>query len=218
MRYREGLTDYVNNQLRFFGGENDVTQYDVEEALKKSEPCFKNSPNKYFYDGEELVFNETNSIQYTIFLWNLSKHFSVNQKTDIADKVYYLNKMLNCVDWYHGIDLPEVWGIEHPLGSILGRAKYSSGLFLYQGTTVGGSNDCYPTLGKNVLLYSNSSILGNCNIGNNVIISSGVKILDKDIPDNSLVFSKNDEIVIVRKDKQYIKQKMSNIWKDAMFD
>lgn len=212
------LTKVVNNQLLFFNNQHFIDKCIVEKVLNDIEPCFINSPCKYFYDANEIVFNEDNSVQYSIFLWNLSKQFNKMNEKSTADKIYYLNKMLNGVDWYHEIDLPKIWGCEHPVGSVLGRAKYNDGLFLYQGTTIGGSNNFYPELGKNIIMYSNSSILGKSHIGNNVIIATGVTILNYDVPDNCLVFQKRDELMFVKKDIGYIQEKMSSKWKKQMFN
>ncbi len=87
-----------------------------------------------------------------------------------AEQVYYLNKILHSVDWYYEIELPKHFMVEHPLGSVLGRAQYGDYLYIYQGVTIGGNVKLktgeldYPTLGDNVLLYSNAKILGNSHI------------------------------------------------------
>ena len=49
----------------------------------------------------------------------------------LADKLYYLNKMMNGVDLYHQIELPAVWGCEHPMGSIMGRATFGEAQKVY---------------------------------------------------------------------------------------
>ena len=131
----------------------------------------------------------------------------------IASKIYYLNKILNSVDWYYEIELPTYWGVEHPLGSVLGRAEYSEGLFIYQGCTIGGNKKKYPKIGKNVILYSNSSILGDSIIGDNVLISTGTTIKDENIPDDSLVFGQSPNLIIKRKGKEYVENYISDFWK-----
>ena len=104
--------------------------------------------------------------------------------------------MLNGVDWYYQVELPAVFGAEHPLGSILGKAKYSDGLFVYQGVTIGGNKGKYPVIGRNVVLYSDAKILGNARIGNNVVISANSYIKDEDIPDNCPVFGVSPNLII----------------------
>jgi len=105
-----------------------------------------------------------------------------------AEKVYYLNKILNCLDIFYAVELPSVWGIEHPVGSVMGRAKYQDRFFFYQGCTIGGNGINYPELGYNIVMYSNSKVLGRSHIGNNVLLSANTYVIDCDIPDNSIVF------------------------------
>ena len=65
--------------------------------------------------------------------------------------------------------------------SVLGRASYGDYFFVYQGVTVGGNKGLYPVIGKNVVMYSHSKILGKSRICNNVIVSANTYIKDEDI-------------------------------------
>ena len=116
------------------------------------------------------------------------------------------------MDWFYEIELPNYWGVEHPVGSVLGRAQYNDGLFIYQNCTIGGNKKQYPTLGRNVIMYSNSTIIGNCNIGNNVIISTGTTIKDQNIPSNSMVFGESPNLVINQKSEDRISELIDEIW------
>jgi len=108
--------------------------------------------------------------------------------------LYYLNKIMNGIDVYHEVNLPDIFYFEHPLGSIFGRAQYGSHFIAMQGCTVGGNRDrktgliMYPTIGKHVTMLSNSKIIGNSKIGNNVTLAANSYVKDLDIPDNSTVF------------------------------
>lgn len=138
-------------------------------------------------------------------------------KTDkqAADLVYYLNKIMHSVDWYHEIELPDYFIAEHPLGSVLGRAKYSNYLLIYQGTTIGGSYKgkrlYYPELGENVILYSGSSIIGKSHIGHDVIISANSCVKNEDIPPCSIVFGSSPNLTIKTKSREEIRE-MNITW------
>lgn len=119
----------------------------------------------------------------------------------ICDKLYYLNKMMNGIDLFYAIEMPCHFGAEHPIGSVMGRAKYGDGFFFYQGCTVGGTKDKdgfihYPIIEDNVRMYANSSILGNCHIGKNAQIGAGALIKNQDIPNDSIVFGESPNIII----------------------
>lgn len=137
-----------------------------------------------------------------IFLYTLSNElYKVYGRNSISDKVYYLNKIMNGVDMFYEIEMPNHWGAEHPVGSVMGRAKYDEVFFFYQCCTVGGTKDkkgniYYPILGKNVHMYANSSILGNCHIGNNVNIGAGAIVKNENIPHNCTVFGQSPNLII----------------------
>lgn len=174
------------------------------EVFSKCEYNFSMSDNKYFSfdkDGERTtIFNPYHSIQWMTFLYYLSRELFI-VGSPLCDKVYFLNKIINSVDLFYAIELPSVWSAEHPLGAVMGRAKYSDGFFFYQGCTVGGTSDklgniFYPVIEKNVCMYANSSVLGKCHIGEGVQIGAGALIKNQDIPANSIVFGQSPNLII----------------------
>lgn len=192
-----------NNFLKLSGKESKI----IIDSLKKISPDIISHFNKINSKYYQII-NPYHSGQMFIILYKLSYYIQKNYNLDIlADKIYYLNKIMNCIDVYHKVKLPEVFNCEHPVGSVLGKAEYSDYFMFYQNCTVGGNYDKenkinYPKFGKNVTLFSYSSILGNCNIGNNVIFSSHAYIKDTDIPDNSIVFGIYPNITIKPNNKK----------------
>lgn len=178
----------------------------LDETINVCDVNFSHSSNKYFTSNVDGVvtgkFNPYHSVQWMIFLYYLSH---IIYKSDpiggLCDKVYYLNKILHAVDLFYAIELPEQFGAEHPLASVMGRAKYGNGFFFYQGCTVGGTYGkdgslYYPVIEENVRMYANSSILGRCHIGKNVQIGAGALVKNQDVPDNSIVFGQSPNLII----------------------
>jgi serine O-acetyltransferase len=175
--------------------ESKEIQASVDNIFPSIKNCIKKTSNRHF-----TRVNPLNSNQYAIILYKIAKNLSLTN-LKLADIVYYLNKTLNSVDVYHAVILPEIFSWEHPLGSVLGKAKYGEYFVIYQSCTVGGNFDKnnkinYPQIGSNVTMFSYSCILGKCKIGNNVIISSQTYIKDQDIPDNSIVFGSSPNLII----------------------
>lgn len=212
---RNELISLIDKQLNNFFNDIDLTtiETNIDIALSRTEYCLTSIENKYYYKDGKFQFNPYHSGQYSIFLYYLANSIYLSGiLNDITDKVYYLNKIMNSVDWYYEINLPDKFAVEHPIGSVLGRANYSNKFFIYQGVTVGGNKGLYPKLGENVLLYSNSTILGNTIIGDNVIVSSGSYIKDESIPSCSMVFGKSPNLIIKKKEEKYIKDLLPR-WK-----
>lgn len=59
--------------------------------------------------------------------------------------------------------------------------------------------DKYAIIGKNVTMYANSSILGNCTVGDNVNIGAGAIVKNQDIPANSIVFGQSPNLIVKQK-------------------
>jgi len=165
-----------------------------DQVLIKIKICFLGVENKYFQRNGNAYFSYSHSGQYVIYLYFYSKIFA-DLKHPLKDKFYYLNKIMHCVDLYSEIDLPSVFFFEHPLGLVLGRAKYGSNFFAMQGCTVGGNKAIYPIIGENVKMFSDSKILGNCKIGDNVWISANTYIKDQDVPANTIVFGSSPNLI-----------------------
>lgn len=170
-----------------------------DNVLLRCEPNFTGT-GKYF--GQVPIFNPYHSVKYMIFLYTVSNElFLKHGRNPLCDKVYYLNKIMNAVDMFYEIELPTHWCAEHPVGTVLGRAKYGDGFFFYQCCTVGGTTDKdgnihYPVLEDNVHMFANSSILGKCHVGKNVNIGAGCIVKNQNIPDNCTVFGQSPNLII----------------------
>ena len=106
---------------------------------------------------------------------------------------------MNGCDLYHEVNLPHYFTLDHPVGSVMGRAEYGEGFSFGQNCTVGNNKGIYPVLGENVRMCANSSIIGNCRIGDNVIIGANSGVKDEDVPDNSIVFGFSPHLIIKAK-------------------
>ena len=199
------LKKLVATQIRNLFGLNEQEKFIIyssyfDDALARSEYSFNLNPNKYYQKltiggGKMAYFNPFQSAQYTIFLYYLSNCLS-EPESRLADKVYYLNKMLNGCDLYHQVELPKFFRLDHPVGSVMGRAVYGEGFMFAQNCTVGNNKGIYPIIGENVRMCAYSSILGNCKIGNNVILGAHAAVKDTDIPDNSIVFGQSPNLIL----------------------
>lgn len=80
--------------------------------------------------------------------------------------------------------------LNHPYSTIINARRIGSHFTCCQCTTIGnkrhGENELVPTIGDNVSLGANVSILGDIVIGNNVVIGAG-SVVVKDVPDNCVV-------------------------------
>lgn len=172
----------------------------IRGVISRCEYCFSHTKNKYYSCDGETYFNPYQSAQYTIFLYYFANTISRDTHNRLlADKLYYLNKIMNGCDLYHEVNLPDYFTLDHPVGSVMGRAEYGEGFSFGQNCTVGNNRGIYPVIGQNVRMCVSSSIIGNCHIGNNVIIGANSGVKDEDVPDNCIVFGNSPNLIIKQK-------------------
>jgi len=181
--------------------EKKIIELTIDTVLTRCSRCFFDNPNKYYsklIDGLKYTyFSPFQSAQYTIYLYYFSNTLSATA-TKLADKIYYLNKVMNGCDLYHQVELPDIFMLDHPVGSVMGRAKYGSNFSFGQNCTVGNNNNIYPIIGKSVRMCASSSIIGNCKISDFVILGAGCLVKDQDVPKNTLVFGSSPNLIFKR--------------------
>ena len=117
------------------------------------------------------------------------------------------------VDIHPGAQIGCPLFIDHGTGIVIGETTIiGKRCKIYQGVTLGARSLAkgaqlknvkrHPTIGNDVTIYANASILGGTTkIGDNTIIASSVFICDKDIPSNHKVISEEPQLSFIEKTK-----------------
>lgn len=188
------LCKYTSLQLNYFfpdANKVDLSKYEmiIEEAINRLEFCFKHVSLKHYFNGKDVMFDHLFSDHYVMYLWFLSSSiFKHKGKCDLANKLYYLNKVLHGLDCMYDTKMPEIFLVFHASGTMLGKAKYGNYFVALQGCTVGSQKGNYPILGKGVSLTANSSIIGKCTVGSRCTISTRTTLFQKDIENDTTAF------------------------------
>lgn len=189
----KALSLYLTKQLElFFPDEHriDITTMEsfVNHAIQRLRICFNPVRLKYYVEDDSSIFNHLNGDQYSIFLYLVSNN-AYNEGDEVtASKVFQLNRTMFGIDAFYRIELPEHFIFVHPVGTVLGNASYSDYFVAYQGVTVGGIHGKgYPNFSESTVLYSNSSILGDCSTGSDFVMAANATLINSTIPDDSIV-------------------------------
>jgi serine O-acetyltransferase len=200
------LARYVRQQIATVfpdGREPDARFEDhIQAALQRLSLCLAHHATFDRSRGSRgagiATFNHLNSDHYAVFLSLLANtvHRGGGERW-IAEKVYCLNKALHAIDIYFEVELPAIFMIVHGVGSVVGRATFGDYLVLYQNCTIGGNTNLeYPVLGRGVVMYAHSRVIGASRIGNNCMIASGALVMDAVVPDDSVVFGVSPNLEI----------------------
>lgn len=107
------------------------------------------------------------------------------------------------IDIHPGATIGNSFMIDHGTGVVIGEtAVIGNNVRMYQGVTLGAKSfplddegnpikgiDRHPKIGDNVIIYSNSTILGNIKVGNNAIIGGNLWV-DSDVPEGAILSQK----------------------------
>lgn len=91
--------------------------------------------------------------------------------------------------------------IYHNIGSILRAKSIGNDVTISQGVTIGAGGDWQdtrkdniPTIGDNVLIATNSVVIGDIVVGDNAVIGAGT-VVTKNVPDGAVVVGNSQRII-----------------------
>lgn len=101
-------------------------------------------------------------------------------------------KHLNLYIWTK--DVGEGMRIMHGFSTVINAQSIGKNFICSQQVTIGWGKGGEPIIGDNVTIYAGAIIVGGVRIGNNVKIGAGA-IVNKDVPDNTLVVSERNRYI-----------------------
>lgn len=178
---------YVTQQLQNFFPNADSVPIKIEtlnSAINRTNLCVAK-----IKATQGNAFDRMNSGHYATFLYFLSRELWVSERnTAEATRVFLLNKALNGIDLFYEVNMPDIFLIAHTVGMVFAKAEYNDYCVFHQGCTVGRNGTARPRIETGVVLYPNSSVIGECVIRENTVITPGVNLINHDTPGNCYVF------------------------------
>ena len=183
------VVDRMKKAMDLPGYFSDVIDSGIPMANLRFTHCYNNQKNKYPLSP----FHVDSALTYLVYLAS-----TIYQTVDhpsckiVAEAVYYYSRGHFHIDVFPSRIIPQEILFVHPLGSILGNAKFGRRLVVYQQVTIGGNPKLeYPVIGDDVVLFSKSSVLGRSVIGNNCSIGAGVILNNQIVADDTIVYLDN---------------------------
>lgn len=111
----------------------------------------------------------------------------------------HTNRFLTGIEIHPGANIGKGLFIDHGMGVVIGEtAQVGENVTLYQGVTLGGTSlshgKRHPTIGDNVTIGVNATVLGAITVGDHSKIGAG-SVVVKDVPPNSTVVGVPGQIV-----------------------
>lgn len=126
---------------------------------------------------------------HSVFLYRLSSLMHHIKLNSLAKVIWYINRLLFCVDIDFRSEIDGGLKIVHGLGIVIGKEVIAGkNLTIYQHVTLGGDgnyrtiNNIYtgqPYVGNNVTIYTGASVFGPVQLLDGDIIKAGKIITEK---------------------------------------
>ncbi len=136
---------------------------------------------------------------HALWLHRIANFFYLKRLYMVARIISHVSRFLTGIEIHPGAKIGHSVFIDHGMGIVIGEtAEIGDNTLLYKGVVLGGTSlekeKRHPTLGKNVVVGSNSCILGPVNIGDNAKIGSGSVVI-KDVPPGATVVGVPGKVV-----------------------
>ncbi len=110
------------------------------------------------------------------------------------------NRFITGVEIHPGAKVGRAFFIDHGIGVVIGEtAEIGDNCVFFHGVTLGGTghhmDKRHPTIGSNVLVGANATLLGPIDVGDNTKIGATAVVINRDVPANCTVVGAPGRIV-----------------------
>lgn len=150
---------------------------------------------------------------HAIILHRIAHWLHVRRFKLIARLISHFNRFITGIEIHPGAKIGQGLFIDHGMGVVIGETtEIGDNVTIYQGATLGGTGKetgkRHPTIGNNVVISSGAKVLGPFRVGDNSKIGAGAVVL-KEVYDNCTVVGVPGRIV--RKDNKPVAKTVDDI-------
>lgn len=217
------LKSYIGNQLdHFFPDKYRFRGSDIDTAfslaLERLEYCYKFIAVPAYNSNGQTFFSHLHGDQYSQFLYYLSNSlWTISGNRPICDKIIQLNRLLSGMFYSYKAGLPDIFYWSHPVGTVLGNAKYGNFFSCRQNCTIATQiveDNKEKTFGKGLYLGAGAQIvITDIEIGDRVVIGAGTTIhKTNNLMSDTLVINRGGETEQIKRRREIYDKFISPIW------
>ncbi|MFZ5646271.1 MAG: serine O-acetyltransferase [Bacillota bacterium] len=137
---------------------------------------------------------------HAIIMHRFAHFFYRNKMFLVARIISQISRFFTNIEIHPGARIGEGFFIDHGAGVVIGETtEIGNNVTIYQGVTLGGTGKekgkRHPTIGNNVVISTGAKILGSFTVGDNSKIGAGSVVL-KSVPPNSTVVGVPGRVVV----------------------
>lgn len=171
-------------------------------ALDRTEYCFLHI-RQYNSNGEARL-SHLHMDQYSTFLYYYSNSiWKMGEDARFADKLILLNRALSGMWVSYKNNLPDIFCLVHPVGTVLGNANYGDYLVVLHNVTVntvlGDQGEYLLNIGKGCYLSAGAKIIGGGDIGDGCTLGVNTVLHNHPLDSGTLAYEDPDGRLIIKK-------------------
>ncbi|MBL95469.1 MAG: hypothetical protein CFH06_00329 [Alphaproteobacteria bacterium MarineAlpha3_Bin5] len=150
-----------------------------------------------YYREDPLVplVNPTNIEHLTRLLHAFSNRlYKKKAPQALLDSLFYIMRSHCNINLFYRTQEIDFLFPLHAMGSVIGDGEFGPFIVTTQQCTIGQNRGKYPAIKGGLWMGPGSSILGCSHIGYNVRVAAHAFIIDRDVPDNVVVFGSGTDI------------------------
>ncbi len=161
------------------------------KAIKKNDPAAKNL-------AEILLCYPT---LHAILIHRFSHFLHTKFRIPVLPRlISVFIRIWSGIEIHPGAKIGKGFFIDHGTGVVIGEtAEVGNNCILFHGVTLGGTghhkDKRHPTIGNNVLIGANATLLGPIKVGDNTKIGATSVVINRDVPSNCTVVGAPGRIV-----------------------
>ncbi|KPU26543.1 serine acetyltransferase [Caloranaerobacter sp. TR13] len=137
---------------------------------------------------------------HAVIIYRIAHWFYKRKLFLVARLLSHIGRFLTGIEIHPGAKIGKGIFIDHGMGVVIGETtEIGDNVTIYQGATLGGTGKekgkRHPTIGNNVVISSGAKVLGPFKVGDNSKIGAGAVVL-KEVPPNCTVVGVPGRIVI----------------------
>lgn len=151
------------------------------KVIKQRDPAIKSSAEVFLYPSfYAIIFH-----RFAHKLYKMRWFF-------LARLVSQISRGLTGIEIHPGAQIGKGLFIDHGMGVVIGETcEIGDNVTIYHGVTLGGTGNetgkRHPTIGNNVMISTGAKILGPFKVGDNARIAAGAVVLQEVPPDSTVV-------------------------------
>lgn len=162
-------------------------RFSDHEIYQKALQDFEYDYRRYYPDAENITLEGILAWAplQSVLTYRIARQYFLSGDEHSASLYSNLGRFLSGIEIFFSAEIGRGMKINHGVGTVIGaRSIIGENALIHQNVTLGDRNGGRPQVGNNVVIYAGAKILGKITIGDNAVIAANAVVIG-DVPQGS---------------------------------